>query len=170
MVPLSDTALWRYTKGQPPQIDYDYRRLKIRFDARGLAAKSGTLTFADLEGLPRQSRIFLLQCGAPTPRGIVKWTGVQFADVARMLGVQPFAHYCRFVGSDKYWTDEDMKTLMHPQVMLVWMMNDEPLAPKHGAPLRLIIPFRYGAHSVKAISEMLLHSTGTPLPPAPPTV
>ena len=83
-----------------------------------------------------------------------------------MLGVQPFAYYCRVVGSDTYFVEEDMKTTMHPQVLLAWMLNDEPIAPKHGAPLRLIIPFRYGARSIKAVAE--IHFTASSFPaPAP---
>ena len=157
---LSQPYMWRYTKGQPPELDFDYRKMKIKVDARGMAKKSGTLTFADLEPLPRHSAIYLLQCGAPNPRGIVKWTGVRFADFANMLGVQPAAHYCRLVASDKYWTDEDMKTLMHPQVMLALMLNDAPLPAAHGAPIRLVVPFRYGARSIKAITEISFGSPG----------
>ncbi len=33
-------------------------------------------------------------------------------------------------------------------------INDQPIPPDHGAPLRLIIPFRYGARSLKAITEI----------------
>jgi len=63
--------------------------------------------------------------------------------------------------------EEDMKTLLHPQVMLAWLLNDQPIPPKHGAPLRLVIPFRYGARSVKAISEIIITPTGFPLPTLP---
>src|SRR6266566_5065916 len=76
-------------------------------------------TVRNIAPLPRHSYVTLLQCGAVNPHGIVKWTGVRFSDVANLLGVQPFAHYCRLVASDKYWIDEDIKTMMHPQVMLV---------------------------------------------------
>ena len=48
--------------------------------------------------------------------------------------------------------------------MLVWVLNDEPLPPRHGAPLRLVIPFRYGVRSVKAITEIVFGIT----PPAAP--
>ncbi len=164
---LSQPYMWRYTKGQPPEIEFDYRKMKIKVDARGMAKRTGTLLFSDLEALPRYSAVHLLQCGAPNPRGIVKWTGVRFTDFANMLGVQPSAHYCRFVSSDKYWTDEDMKTLMHPQVMLAWMMNDAPLPSQHGAPVRLVIPFRYGARSIKAITEIAFGTPGLPSFPLP---
>jgi len=162
ITPLTDPLMWRYTKGQPPDIEFDYRKLRITIDARGVAKRSGTLTFADLDPLPRHSAVHLLQCGAPNPRGIVKWTGVRFSDVANMLGVQPTAHYCRFIASDKDWSDEDIKTLMHPQVMFAWMMNDAPLSPGHGAPIRLIIPFRYGARSMKAITGITFGSPRLP--------
>ena len=171
--PLSDRedisgAIWRYTNGQPPDIDFQYRNLRVRVDARGAATRSGTMRFSDLAPLPRRSHVFLLQCGSPNPRGIVKWTGVRFSDVAEMLGVQPFAAYARFVGSDTYWVEEDMRTLMHPQVLLAWMINDEPIPPEHGAPLRLVIPFRYGARSVKAVTEIVLTATSFGLPSLPP--
>jgi DMSO/TMAO reductase YedYZ molybdopterin-dependent catalytic subunit len=157
-------VLWK-TKNQTPDIEFDIRKMKVKLDARGTAKLSGTLTFGDLEKLPRHSQITLLQCGAPMPRGIVKWTGVRFSDLAQSIGVQSFAAYGRFVGSDGYYLDEDIKTLMHPQVLLAWLINDEPIPPQHGAPLRLVVPFRYGARSVKAITEIAL--TATSFPPRP---
>jgi DMSO/TMAO reductase YedYZ molybdopterin-dependent catalytic subunit len=156
---ISEPTLWRYTKGQPPEIEFDYRKSRVRITGGGVVKRSGTLTFTDLEPLPRVSHVFLLQCGAANPRGIVKWTGVRFADVASLLGVLPGATYCRVVAADRYWSDEDVKTLMHPQVMLAWMLNDQPIPPKHGAPLRLVIPFRYGARSLKAITELQFTAT-----------
>jgi DMSO/TMAO reductase YedYZ molybdopterin-dependent catalytic subunit len=158
-------VLWR-TKNQTPDIEFDYRKMKIKLDARGTARFSGTLTFGDLEKLPRHSYVTLLQCGAPMPRGIVKWTGVRFSDFAQAMGVQSFAYYGRLVGSDFYFIDEDMKTLMHPQVLLAWLLNDEPIPPQHGAPLRLIVPFRYGARSLKAITEISFTATSF-APPKP---
>ena len=43
-----------------------------------------------------------------------------------------------------------------------------PIAPINGAPLRLVIPFRYGARSIKAISEITFGSPGLPMR-EPPT-
>ncbi len=164
---ISDPALWRTEGRQTPEIDFDYQRMQIRVDTRGLGRLAGTLRFSDLEGLPVVSHTFLLQCGAPNPRGIVKWTGVRFSDFADMLGLVPGVHYCRFVGSDRFYVDEPMTTLRQPQVMLAWLMNDEPIAPRHGAPLRLIVPFRYGNRSIKAITEMTFSTPGPRMPPLP---
>jgi DMSO/TMAO reductase YedYZ molybdopterin-dependent catalytic subunit len=160
---ITDPLMWRTANRQAPEIEFDYRKMAIKVDTRGLGKLAGTLRFQDLEKLPRVSHTFLMQCGAPNPRGIVKWTGVRFSDFAGMLGLVPGVHYARFIASDRHYVDESMETLRHPQVMLVWMMNDQPLAPRHGAPLRLVVPFRYGNRSIKAITEILF---GTPaLPP-----
>jgi DMSO/TMAO reductase YedYZ molybdopterin-dependent catalytic subunit len=105
-----------------------------------------------------------MQCGAPEPTGIVKWTGVRFTDFADMLGLVPGAHYCRLTASDGHYVDESVEELRHPQVMLAWMMNDEPLDPQHGAPLRLVVPFRYGNRSIKAITEVIFGTPGLPRP------
>ena len=160
-------VLWK-SKGTPDN-EFDYRKMKIKLDSRGTAKLSGTLSFSDLEKLPRHSQITLLQCGAANPKGIVKWTGVRFSDFAKSVGAQPFASYGRFVASDGYVIDEDMTTLMHPQVMLAWMINDSPIAPENGAPLRLVVPFRYGARSLKAIREIQFTATSFPPPPPIPT-
>jgi DMSO/TMAO reductase YedYZ molybdopterin-dependent catalytic subunit len=168
---IEGRLMWRAGEGRAsgvtPPGEYDYRRMRIRVDSRGLTRVRGTMTFEDLEPLPRVSSTFLMQCGAPTPTGIVKWGGVRFSDFAQMIGVQPGAHYARFTARDGHYVDEDVETLMHPQVMLAWMMNDEPMPPDHGAPLRLVIPFRYGNRSIKAITDILFATPGLPAPQLP---
>jgi hypothetical protein len=163
--PIEGRLMWRTPDRTTPPGEYDYRSMAIRVDTRGLGRLRGTLRFSDLERLPRVSGTYLMQCGAPLPRGIVKWTGVRFSDFADMLGVIPGVHYVRLIGADGAHVDEDMATLRHRQVMLAWLMNDEPIPPDHGAPLRLIIPFRYGRRSLKAITEIVF---GTPALPDPP--
>jgi DMSO/TMAO reductase YedYZ molybdopterin-dependent catalytic subunit len=155
-----DGVLWK-TK-DTPDIEFDYRKMKVKIDGRGTSKLSGMLSFSDLEKLPRHSQITLLQCGAVKPHGIVKWTGVRFSDFANAVGAQSFANYARVTASDDYYLDEDMKILMHPQVMLAWMANDAPLPPQNGAPLRLVVPFRYGARSVKAITSIQFTATSFP--------
>ena len=161
---IQGRPFWK-TQGTP-DIEFDYRKMKVKIDGRGTSTMAGTLTSSDLEKLPRMSAIYKLQCGAPQPTGIVKWTGVRFSDFAQMVGAQSFANYVRVIGSDLYYLEDDMKTLMHPQVMLAWEMNDKPIPPQHGAPLRLVVPFRYGARSMKAITD--IQFTATSFPPARP--
>ena len=165
--PITDPLMWRTPDRQAPAVEYDYRKLAVKVDTRGLGKLAGTLRFEDLEKLPRVSHTYLLQCGAPNPRGIVTWTGVRFSDFADVLGLVSGVHYCRLVASDRHYVDEPMTTLRHPQVMLAWLMNDQPIPPRHGAPLRLIVPFRYGNRSIKAITEIAFATPSLPMPPLP---
>lgn len=164
---ITDPLMWRTPNRQAPEIEFDYGKLAIKVDTRGLGKLGGTMHFSDLERLPRVTHTFLMQCGAPNPRGIVTWTGVRFADFADMLGLVTGVHYCRLIASDRHYVDEAVATLRHPQVMLVWLMNGEPIPPRHGAPLRLIVPFRYGNRSIKAITEIIFSTPGLPMAPAP---
>jgi DMSO/TMAO reductase YedYZ molybdopterin-dependent catalytic subunit len=164
--PITDPLMWRTQGRVTPQIEYDYTKMAIRVDTRGLGTKRGTMHFSDLSALPRVSHTFLLQCGTPTPKGIVKWTGVRFSDFANMLGLVPGAHYCRISSVDGHYTDESVTELSHPQVMLAWMMNDAALPADHGAPLRLIVPFRYGNRSVKSVNEIIFGTPSLPRPTA----
>lgn len=164
---ITPPLFWR-TQGRvtPPNLATP-QNMAIKVDTRGLGRLRGTLRMADLERLPRVSGTYLLQCGAQNPRGIVTWEGVRFSDVADMLGLHPRVHYARFVSVDGMYTDEDMTTLRHRQVMLAWMMNGQPIPADHGAPLRLVVPFRYGNRSIKSIAEIMFGTPGLPAPPAP---
>ncbi len=162
-----DGVIYRYTGGEAPDTDLDYRTASIRIAASRLSRLHGTLRYEDLADLPRHSQVTLLQCGAPRPTGIVKWTGVRFNDVLDMIDLAPTAHYCRVISHDGYYTDEEVPTMRHPQTMLVWMLNDEPLPPVNGAPFRLVIPFRYGGRSVKAVREITFGSPSLPFREVP---
>ena len=164
---ITDPLMWRTQNRQAPEIEFDYQKIAIKVDTRGLGKLAGTLRFSDLEKLPRITKTYLLQCGTTNPRGIVKWTGVRFSDFADMLGLVPGVHYARFIASDRHYVDESMDTLRHPQVMLAWLMNDAPIPSSHGAPLRLVIPFRYGNRIIKAITEIVFGTPSLPAPPSP---
>jgi len=163
---IDGRLMWKTSdRKTPANINPDYRQMAIRVETRGLAKLRGTMRFGDLQKLPEVTHTFLMQCGAAEPRGIVTWTGVSFADFTSMLGLRPGVHYCRFTAADGAYVDEDITTLQHKQVMLAWLMNGDPIPADHGAPLRLVIPFRYGNRSIKGITDMLFATPGLP-PPA----
>ncbi|MGY8815080.1 MAG: molybdopterin-dependent oxidoreductase [Gammaproteobacteria bacterium] len=157
---------WQTPDKKNPDINPNFSDLRVNIDTRGMSRKSGTLRASDLEALPKIEKTYLMQCGAPLPRGIVTWGGVRFSDFANILGLNKGVHYCRILAADGAYVDEDMTTLRHPQVMLAWEMNGKALSADHGAPLRLVIPFRYGKRSIKAITGMQFATPGLPTPPA----
>ncbi len=97
--PISDPLMWRTPDRQAPQMEYDYRKMKVKVDTRGLGRLAGTMHFSDLEKLAQVSHTYLLQCGAANSSGVVKCTGVKFSYFAAMLGLLQVAHYCRFLAS-----------------------------------------------------------------------
>lgn len=46
--------------------------------------------------------------------------------------------------------------------MFAWLMNNEPIPPEHGAPLRLVVPAQYGNRSIKAIQSITFGVPGLP--------
>jgi DMSO/TMAO reductase YedYZ molybdopterin-dependent catalytic subunit len=63
--------------------------------------------------------------------------------------------YVGMVTPDKaYYVGLDMPSAMHPQTLLAYEMNGKPLPVKHGQPLRLIIPVKYGIKNLKRIGTI----------------
>jgi DMSO/TMAO reductase YedYZ molybdopterin-dependent catalytic subunit len=54
----------------------------------------------------------------------------------------------------EYYVGLDIESALHPQTLLAYEMNDQPLTLEHGAPLRLIIPVKYGIKNLKRIGTI----------------
>ena len=50
-----------------------------------------------------------------------------------------------------YYVGLDMESMLHPQRLLCYESNGAPLSQEHGAPLRLVIPVKYGVKNIKRI-------------------
>lgn len=53
-----------------------------------------------------------------------------------------------------YYVGIDMESAMHPQTLLAYELNGQPITAPHGAPLRLIIPVKYGVKNLKRIGRI----------------
>ena len=54
----------------------------------------------------------------------------------------------------EYYVGLDMQSAMHPQTLLAYELNDQPLTWQHGAPLRLAIPVKYGIKNIKRVASI----------------
>ena len=54
----------------------------------------------------------------------------------------------------RYYVGLDAASALHPQTLLCYAMNGTPLSPGHGAPLRLVIPVKYGIKNIKRIGSI----------------
>jgi DMSO/TMAO reductase YedYZ molybdopterin-dependent catalytic subunit len=77
------------------------------------------------------------------------WEGVPFREVADRVSPLPEAGHCLVYAPSGYTANLPLDVLMDEDVLFAWSHNDEPLEPKHGGPMRLVVPKRYGWKSVK---------------------
>ncbi|KAL8649843.1 MAG: hypothetical protein Q9210_004163 [Variospora velana] len=90
-----------------------------------------------------------------------EWTGVRLRDVLKDAGVpiddlpQDIKHV-QFVGAEAYGASIPAAKAVDPlgDVLLVYKMNNKPLALDHGHPLRLVVPGTVAARSVKWLNRI----------------
>jgi len=135
--------------GLTPNVDAENWRLSIEGAASPVA-----LTLDDLRALPHRELTTELRCIEGWSI-IVNWTGVRLADVmARVPPPQPVRYLSMETPGRGYYVGLDIASAMHPQTLLAWAINGEPLSWQHGAPLRLAIPIKYGVKNIKRIATI----------------
>ena len=107
----------------------------------------------------------------PGATGTATWTGVALGDVLALAGPLHEAFHVGFEGADLCPEAQPAQTFggsiplnkaSRPEVLLAWGMNGAPLAPVHGAPLRVVVPGYIGARSVKWLERIELRSAPWP--------
>jgi DMSO/TMAO reductase YedYZ molybdopterin-dependent catalytic subunit len=113
------------------------------------------LTLADLQTLPKQEEIIDFKCveGWST---VTQFAGARLSDfTSKFAPGGTNANYVGFETPDKtYYVSIDQPSANHPQTLLAWEMNGQLLTPDHGAPLRLVIPVKYGIKNIKRIGTI----------------
>lgn len=112
------------------------------------------LTLDDLRSLPAHEMITELRCieGWST---IVKWKGARLADLMEKFPPPNRVEYVALETPGRaYYVGLDLASAIHPQTLLAWEMNGQPLNWHHGAPLRLAIPVKYGIKNIKRIGTI----------------
>ncbi len=143
--------------GNTPLVDLAAWNLSLENEAgRG---EPRVLTLADLKTLPEVSQTTELKC-IEGWSVVVNWTGVRFYDFIRKYPSPSGTQYVALFSEPEGWDDEryyvglDIESALHPQTLLAYEMNGEPLTPEHGAPLRMVIPTKYGIKCIKLITRI----------------
>ncbi len=120
-----------------------------RLQVGGLVRRPLVLSIEDLQAMPRTTYTVKHHC-VEGWSAIATWHGVLVSAIAERCGMLPQARYVRFDSFDSgYSNGWDLASAMHPQTMLAYGMNDNPLPPTHGAPLRLYSPTKLGYKMTK---------------------
>ena len=76
-------------------------------------------------------------CAASTQQIGIPIAPITNAHDPIVINPLPAARYLKFESFDQnYYNGWDLKSAMHPQTILAYAHNDQPLRPDHGAPLR----------------------------------
>jgi len=150
-----------------------------RLAVSGLVDSSLQLSLQRLSEMPQLKQTVTLECAGNgralmEPRwcsmpwsseavGTASWTGTSLRHVLELAGVQETATTVVFSGADKgvdggdvhrFERSLELSDAFGDEVMLAWLINEQPLPPQHGFPLRLIVPGWYGMASVKWLDSI----------------
>ena len=123
-----------------------------------------TLTLDDIKALPKTEIVTELKCIEGWSR-VQHWAGVRFRDfVARYArrAPKPDSYVGLETPDGEYYVGLDMPSAMHPQTLLCYEHAGKPLGDLHGAPLRLVVPVKYGIKNLKRIGRISFSNTRPP--------
>lgn len=133
----------------------------------GLVATPRTFSYSDLLRFAGDAVriVSTLRCivdstFVPGLIGTTLFTGIPLRLVLEAAGVDAAARRIRIYGADGFTNNLRVLEAMGPfaaeqvEPLLVYQMNDAPLTPDHGFPVRLLVPGQYGYKSVKWITRL----------------
>ncbi len=137
----------------------------------GMVDKPGTYDLADVvKGQPLEERIYRFRCVEAWSM-VVPWIGFQLSGLLNRVGVQPSAKFVAFEtlvrpeempGQSSPFIDwpyrEGLRLdeAMHPLTILATGLYGEAMPKQNGAPIRLVVPWKYGFKSIKSIVRISL--------------
>ena len=138
----------------------------------GLVDKPGDYDLDDiLSGIGLEERIYRFRCVEAWSM-VVPWIGFSLSKILNKVGVQPSAKYVAFetlnrpseivgIGANPrfpwpYVEGLRLDEAMNPLAMIATGMYGESLPNQNGAPLRLVVPWKYGFKSIKSIVRISL--------------
>ena len=137
----------------------------------GLVDRPGTYSMADImDGMTVEERIYRFRCVEAWSM-VIPWNGFELNQLLEKVGVQSGAKYVAF--ETAYRPDEmpgvrfpvvewpyveglRLDEAMHPLTIMATGIYGEPMPKQNGAPIRLVVPWKYGFKSIKSIVRILL--------------
>lgn len=137
----------------------------------GLVDRPGEYDFRDIMSeMTIEERIYRFRCVEAWSM-VVPWNGFELADLLNMAGVQEGAKYVAFETALRpdempgvaypvldwpYREGLRLDEALHPLTIMATGIYGRPIPNQNGAPLRLVVPWKYGFKSIKSIVRITL--------------
>ena len=140
----------------------------------GMVENPGIYSFDEIYNeMDIEERIYSLRCVEGWSM-LIPWNGFQLSNLLNKVGVKDGAKY---VGFETLFRPEEMhmqktKVLqwpyseglrideaMHPLTLMATGVYGNPLPKQNGAPIRLIVPWKYGFKSIKSVTKITIQKT-----------
>jgi len=147
----------------------DFDPSKWQLQVEGLAAQDEPLALSldAIKKLPRVEMTTEFKCIEGWSIN-VQWAGTRFTDFMQAYPPKTqsgddfnldnpedlLPYVSMTTPDDEYYVGLEMESMLHPQTLLCYEQNHQPLALEHGAPLRLVIPVKYGVKNIKRIGSI----------------
>ena len=158
-------------KGDPAKYAHTLTTSPWSVKIDGMVDRPGDYDFQDiLSEMTIEERIYRFRCVEAWSM-VVPWNGFELADLLNMAGVQEGAKYVAFetlyrpseMPGTRYpvldWPYREglrLDEAMHPLTLMATGIFGKPLPNQNGAPLRLVVPWKYGFKSIKSVVRITL--------------
>ncbi len=165
-------------KGDPAANAHKLQTSPWSIKVDGMVDNPGEYALDDLlAGLTVEDRLYRFRCVEAWSM-VIPWNGIELADILNKVGVQSGAKYVAFetavqpenmIGVQRrvldfpYVEGLRLDEAMHPLTIMATGIYDEPLYNQNGAPIRLVVPWKYGFKSIKSIVGIRLTDTQPPI-------
>lgn len=148
---IEPDALIVNTFGITPNIDVNTFRLVID----GEVNHPLSLSMTDIQQMPLTSMTIRHVC-VEGWAAIVQWGGIQLRDLVALAQPKANVKYVYFYSADNYYESWDIASALHPQTLMAYQKNGQPLTIDNGAPLRLASPIKLGYKQSKWVMQIRL--------------
>jgi DMSO/TMAO reductase YedYZ molybdopterin-dependent catalytic subunit len=139
-----------------PQVDSKSWNLTIK----GLVEKPLIINYDQIKSMPSVEEYVTLECISNKIGGdlisTALWKGVRLSQLLEKAGIKPNVKYVVFRCADGYDVGIPIEKSQMEGTILAYDMNYAPLTPKHGFPVRAIVPGLYGMMNPKWLTEIEL--------------
>lgn len=139
-------------EGRVPRFDPATWRLEID----GACERTIALTYDELRALPNVAIHADMHCVTGWSKLDMDWNGVSLRTLLELASPSADAGHVLVHAEKGYTANLPLVSVLDDDVLVAWGQGGVDLAPKHGFPLRLVVPKLYAWKSVKWVRRIEL--------------